>query len=123
LFDELTRVKRALRLVIDTGIHSKRWTRQQAIDYMKKNSGLPDKDIETEVERYIVIPGQALSYKIGQLKILELRERAKQQLGESFDIRRFHSVVLLNGALPIALLEKQVQNWIDQQRNRRVQRN
>jgi uncharacterized protein (DUF885 family) len=102
---------RAVRLVVDTGIHSKRWTREKAIDYMMKNTGMVESDVVAEVERYIVIPGQACAYKVGQLKILELREKAKTRLGQDFDIRQFHNVVLTNGALPLNLLERVVDEW------------
>ena len=103
---------RAVRLVVDTGIHRKHWTRQQAIDYMVKNTGMSEAEVVTEIERYIVNPGQACAYKVGQLKIIELRERARQRLGARFDIRRFHDVVLENGALPLGLLERVVDEWI-----------
>lgn len=103
---------RAVRLVTDTGLHSKRWTREQAIKYFQDNSLLSERDIVKEVERYINNPGQATSYKIGQLKILELRERAKAELGDRFDIRDFHAAVLENGALPLDILEQQVEAYI-----------
>ena len=103
---------RAVRLVTDTGLHSKRWTREQAIRYFQDNSLLSERDIVKEVERYINNPGQATSYKIGQLKILELRERAKSELGERFDIRDFHAAVIENGALPLDILEQQVEAYI-----------
>ena len=103
---------RAVRLVTDTGLHSKRWTREQAIKYFQDNSLLSERDIVKEVERYINNPGQATSYKIGQLKILELRERAKRELGERFDIRDFHAAVIENGALPLDILEQQVEAYI-----------
>jgi uncharacterized protein (DUF885 family) len=103
---------RAVRLVTDTGLHSKRWTREQAIGYFQDNSLLSERDIVKEVERYINNPGQATSYKIGQLKILELRERARRELGERFDIRDFHAVVLENGPLPLDILEQQVEAYI-----------
>jgi uncharacterized protein (DUF885 family) len=103
---------RAVRLVTDTGLHSKRWTREQAIKYFQDNSLLSERDIVKEVERYINNPGQATSYKIGQLKILELRERAKQALGNRFDIRDFHAAVLENGPLPLEILEQQVEAYI-----------
>lgn len=103
---------RACRLVVDTGLHSKHWTREQAIDYMARNTGLPLNDIAVEVDRYISWPGQALAYKIGQRKILELRERARRRLGEKFDIRRFHDCVLGEGSLPLDLLEKNIDRWI-----------
>ncbi|HEU0099246.1 MAG TPA: DUF885 domain-containing protein [Allosphingosinicella sp.] len=103
---------RAVRLVTDTGLHSKRWTREQAIRYFQDNSLLSERDIVKEVERYINNPGQATSYKIGQLKILELRERAKRALGERFDIRDFHAAVLESGPLPLDILEQQVDAYI-----------
>ncbi|HEX8379035.1 MAG TPA: DUF885 domain-containing protein [Allosphingosinicella sp.] len=104
---------RAVRLVADTGLHSKRWTREQAIEYFQANSLLSERDIVKEVERYINNPGQATSYKIGQLKILELRERARTALGERFDIRDFHAAVLENGPLPLDILEQQVDAYIE----------
>jgi uncharacterized protein (DUF885 family) len=100
---------RAVRLVVDTGIHSKRWTREQAIGYFQQNSLLSERDIAKEVERYFNWPGQATSYKIGQLKIVELRRRAEQALGTRFDIRDFHAAVLENGSLPLDILEQQVE--------------
>jgi len=107
---------RAARLVVDTGIHAKRWTREEAIDYMLRNTGLAETEATAEVERYIVMPGQACAYKVGQLKILELRERARQALGPRFDLRAFHDRVLGNGALPLVLLEKDIDAWIAGQR-------
>lgn len=103
---------RAVRLVVDTGLHHKRWSREQAIAYFQQNSLLSERDIVKETERYIVNPGQATSYKIGQLKILELRDRARRALGDRFDIRDFHEVVLSEGALPLDLLEAQVEAWV-----------
>jgi uncharacterized protein (DUF885 family) len=103
---------RAIRLVVDTGIHSMGWTRQQAIDYFKANAGKTEHDITVEVDRYIVWPGQALAYKIGELKIKELRAYAKKELGEKFDIRAFHDELLGNGALPLDVLEQQVKEWV-----------
>jgi uncharacterized protein (DUF885 family) len=97
---------RAVRLVVDTGLHYKRWTREKAIDYMSENTGMPIDDIIAEVERYIVLPGQACAYKIGMMKILELREKAKTKLGKNFDIRKFHDIILKNGAMPLYVLEK-----------------
>jgi len=97
---------RAVRLVVDTGIHYKKWTRQVAIEYMLTNTGTPKGEVITEVERYIVIPGQACAYKIGMLKILELREKAKNQLGDQFNLSEFHDVILKNGAMPLSILEK-----------------
>jgi uncharacterized protein (DUF885 family) len=103
---------RAVRLVVDTGIHRKHWTREQSIAYMREKTGMADSEVVSEVERYFVLPGQALAYKIGMLKILELRARAQAQLGAKFDIRRFHAVVLGSGSLPLSILEKQVDAWI-----------
>jgi uncharacterized protein (DUF885 family) len=103
---------RAVRLVVDTGIHSKRWTRERAIDYMVEHTGMSATEVETEIERYFVDPGQALAYKVGMLKILELRERAKTELGPKFDIKEFHTVVLANGSLPLAVLEGLVNDMI-----------
>ena len=103
---------RAVRLVVDTGIHSKRWTREQAIAYMMQQTGMPETEVTTEIERYFVNPGQALAYKVGMLKILELRERAKTTLGARFDIREFHDAVLANGAMPLAVLERVVDAYI-----------
>jgi uncharacterized protein (DUF885 family) len=103
---------RAVRLVVDTGIHRKHWTREQSIAYMREKTGMADSEVVSEVERYFVLPGQALAYEIGMLKILELRARAQAQLGAKFDIRRFHAVVLGSGSLPLSILEKQVDAWI-----------
>jgi uncharacterized protein (DUF885 family) len=115
-YDNLGRLRaelfRAARLVVDTGLHDQRWTREQAIGYMRRTTGMAASDVEAEVERYIVMPGQACAYKIGMLKILELRERAKQQLGSKFDLRDFHDVVLKNGALPLEILEQVVNDYI-----------
>ncbi|HZF95281.1 MAG TPA: DUF885 domain-containing protein [Allosphingosinicella sp.] len=107
-----TAIWRAIRLVVDTGIHSKRWTREQAIQYFRDNGLLSERDAAKEVERYFNNPGQATSYMIGQLKILELRDRARQQLGSRFDIRDFHAAVLENGAVPLDILEELVDAWI-----------
>ena len=103
---------RALRLVVDTGLHAKGWTQQQAVDYMLDNSAEPLASVESEVRRYIVLAGQATSYKIGMLKILELRRKARDELGDSFDIRGFHDTVLGGGAMPLSILERRVDNWI-----------
>jgi uncharacterized protein (DUF885 family) len=107
---------RAMRLVVDTGIHAKRWTREQAIRYMVEKTGYVEASVVSEVERYIVAPGQACSYKVGMLKILELRERAKQALGERFDLRAFHDVMLKNGCVPLEILEQLVDEWIEKSR-------
>lgn len=107
---------RAVRLVVDTGIHAKRWTRQQAIDYMHAKTGMSVTEVMSEIERYIVMPGQACAYKIGMLKILELRERAKQALGASFEIKAFHEVILGGGAMPLTILERRVDAWIASQK-------
>lgn len=107
---------RAVRLVIDTGIHSKGWTRQQSIDYMAANLASDIKDVESEVERYSVWPGQALGYKIGQLKIIELRKKAEKELKNQFDIKKFHDVVLGQGTLSLFVLEKRVNKWILEQK-------
>jgi uncharacterized protein (DUF885 family) len=103
---------RAMRLVVDTGIHAKGWTRDQAIQYMLDNSGEGRTDATAEVERYIAIPGQAVAYKVGGLKIQELRRRAEEQLGPRFDIREFHDQVLNTGALPLSILEEKINRWI-----------
>jgi uncharacterized protein (DUF885 family) len=103
---------RAIRLVVDTGLHSKGWTREQVIDYMKANSATSDTEATAETERYIAIAGQALAYKIGELKIKELRARAEAELGEKFDVRGFHAEVLQDGSVPLAVLEAKVDRWI-----------
>jgi uncharacterized protein (DUF885 family) len=103
---------RAVRLVVDTGMHNKGWTREQAIEYGMNNLAENESVIIQEVERYMAIPGQALSYKIGQLKILELRKKAETELGSKFDIKKYHQIVLESGVMPLALLEKKVNNWI-----------
>ena len=103
---------RSVRLVVDTGLHAKRWTREEAIDYMMANTGMPESEVVTEIERYLVQPGQALAYKVGMLKILELRERAKVALGDKFDIREFHDEVLKNGAMPLAVLERVIDAYV-----------
>jgi uncharacterized protein (DUF885 family) len=105
---------RACRLVVDTGIHYLGWTREQAIEYMRANSAMSLHDIRSEVDRYIGWPGQALAYKTGQMKISELRAEAEKQLGERFDVRAFHDVVLGSGAIPLDLLDRNVRAWIKQ---------
>ena len=104
---------RACRLVIDTGIHSKGWSRQQAIDYLADNTSLSEANVRAEVDRYISWPGQALAYKLGELRIWEMRRNAEEVLGDRFDLREFHDVLLMNGALPIAMLEAVVERYID----------
>ena len=116
LYDELgilqSELFRANRLVVDTGMHHKRWTREQAMKYMKETTGMSDTEVRVEIERYIVWPGQATSYKMGMLKILELRQKAKKALGEKFDLKTFHSIVLDQGNVPLFILEELVDNWI-----------
>jgi uncharacterized protein (DUF885 family) len=107
---------RAIRLVVDTGVHSQHWTRQQMVDYFHEHTAMDDTNIQAEVDRYIAWPGQALGYKMGQLKILELRERAKTELGPKFDIKAFHDEVLDSGALPMDVLEQRVNTWIAAQK-------
>jgi uncharacterized protein (DUF885 family) len=106
---------RAVRLVVDTGIHYKRWTREQAIAYMQEHTANPLEGIISEVERYIVMPGQACAYKIGEIKVVELREKARSALGAKFDLRQFHNLVLKNGAMPLSLLEQEVDAYIQTQ--------
>jgi uncharacterized protein (DUF885 family) len=109
---------RACRLVVDTGMHAKGWNRQQSIDYMAENSALSLNNITTEVDRYITWPGQALAYKIGELKIRELRSHAEAELGDTFDVRYFHDKVLENGAVPLSVLENIIQAWIAEQKSK-----
>lgn len=106
---------RAARLVVDTGIHDKKWTRTEAIDYLLANTPNPKNDCEKAIERYIVMPGQATAYKIGMMKILELRENAKDRLQEKFDIRSFHDTVINSGPVPLNILEERVDNWINKE--------
>lgn len=108
---------RACRLVVDTGMHAKGWSRQQAVDYLAANSALSISSVEGQIDRYITWPAQALSYKIGELKIRELRQYAEQELGEKFDIRLFHDQMLANGSLPLALLEELLHEWVVQQKS------
>ena len=116
LFDELgvlqSEMFRANRLVVDTGMHYKRWTREEAMAYMKKTTGMSDTEVRVEIERYIVWPAQATSYKMGMLKILELRKKAKAAMGDSFDIKEFHTIVLDQGIVPLFILEELIDDWI-----------
>ena len=113
LNDELLR---ACRLVLDTGVHSKHWTRRQMVDFFHAHSGEDEADVQSETDRYIAWPGQALAYKLGQLKITELRERARQQLGATYDVRKFHDEILDGGALPLDVMDARVQGWINAQK-------
>lgn len=116
-FDNIGRLQaelfRAVRLVVDTGIHHSRWTREEAIEYMLKNTGIAESDVVSEIERYIVLPAQATSYKVGMMKILELREKAKTVLGDKFNLSDFHDAVLKNGAVPLSILERLIDRYID----------
>jgi len=103
---------RAVRLVVDPGLHAKGWSRRQAIDFFAANSGKPLHDITVEIDRYIVWPGQAISYKIGELKITELRRMAESRLGDKFDIRAFHDELLSTGCIPLQLLHERMEAWI-----------
>jgi uncharacterized protein (DUF885 family) len=109
---------RAIRLVIDTGVHEKHWSREQMVEYFHRYTAMDEPNIQSEVDRYIAWPGQALAYKLGQLEILKLREEARQTLGDKFDIRAFHDEVLGNGALPLDVLDAEVNGWIDSQAKR-----
>jgi uncharacterized protein (DUF885 family) len=107
---------RAVRLVVDTGIHSQGWTRDQVVDFFRKSATIPEPEIQSETDRYIAWPGQALSYKLGQLKFVELRERARKELGSKFDIRTFHDEMLNGGVLPLDLLDTRTESWIKAQK-------
>ena len=107
---------RSIRLVVDTGLHSQGWTRSQAIDYMLQNSAVTREDAEAEVDRYLAIPGQALAYKVGEMKISQLREQAQRELGPRFDVRAFHTEVLKDGSVPLEILQDKVQRWIATQK-------
>ncbi len=108
---------RSIRLVVDTGVHSQHWTREQMVQYFHDHSTIDEPSVQAEVDRYIAWPGQALAYKIGQLKILELRDRAKKELGDKFDIRAFHDQVLDSGALPLDVLDERITAWIASQKS------
>lgn len=119
-FSDLGRLKaelfRSVRLVVDTGLHAKKWTREQAISYMAETTGTTESDVVSEIERYMAWPGQALGYKLGMLKIVELRSYAKEQLGDKFDVKAFHDLVLLGGAVPMSVLDSKVKNWVASQK-------
>ena len=107
---------RAIRLVVDTGVHYKHWTRQQMVDFFHEHSSDDEPDIQAETDRYIAWPGQALAYKLGQLEILKLRDQAKRELGNNFDIRAFHDEILNGAALPLDVLDARVSAWINSQK-------
>ena len=109
---------RSVRLVVDTGVHAKHWSRQQMIDFFREHTAMDDQNIATEVDRYIAWPGQALAYKLGQMQILELRERARKALGPRFDIRAFHDAVLNEGPVPLDILEIRMNAWIGKQKSK-----
>ena len=115
-YDNIGRLRaelfRAVRLVVDTGLHAKRWTREEAIDYMSKMTGNAESDVIAEIERYIVMPGQACAYKVGMMEMMEIRADAEKRLGERFDVKAFHDVVLRNGAMPLAILRRVVDDWV-----------
>jgi uncharacterized protein (DUF885 family) len=115
-------IMRASRLVVDTGLHRFDWKRQQAIDYLVDNAGLEAGFAAAEVDRYISVPGQALAYKVGELKIKALREKARTELGDKFDLRRFHNAVLDDGPLPLILLEARIGRWIERETARTTKR-
>jgi uncharacterized protein (DUF885 family) len=118
-FSDLGRLRaelfRAVRLVVDTGLHYKKWSREKAIKYMATTTGTEMSDVVSEIERYMVWPGQALGYKLGMLKIVKLRKLAEEKLGEHFNLAEFHDLVLLGGAVPMSVLQKKVEVWIEQQ--------
>ena len=107
---------RACRLVVDTGIHAMGWSRQKVINYLSDNTALPIHECITETDRYIAWPGQALAYKIGELKIKELRNYATTNLGDQFDLREFHDAILWDGELPLDLLEENIKNWVSEKK-------
>jgi uncharacterized protein (DUF885 family) len=103
---------RAIRLVVDTGVHEKHWSCEQMVDFFHRYAAMDEPNVQTEVDRYIAWPGQALAYKLGQLEILRLREKARQKLGDKFDLRAFHDEVVGSGPLPLDVLHSQVETWI-----------
>ena len=107
---------RAVRLVVDTGMHAKRWSRERAIEYMLSKTGMTEAEVTREIERYVVWPGQATAYKVGQLSMLRLRAMVENQLGDAFDIREFHEMILMNGAMPLEILEESVESWVEAQK-------
>jgi uncharacterized protein (DUF885 family) len=109
---------RAVRLVVDTGIHAKGWSREQVVEYMRKSQAIDEPSVQSETDRYIAWPAQALSYKLGQLKIRELRARAEKELGAKFDVRTFHDEILDGGTLPLDMLEARVDKWIGERKGR-----
>lgn len=109
---------RAVRLVVDTGIHDQGWTREEVVDFFRRSESAPEPEIQSETDRYISWPGQALAYKLGQLKIREMRGRAERELGAKFDVRRFHDEVLSGGALPLDLFEARMVGWIAGQKGK-----
>jgi uncharacterized protein (DUF885 family) len=108
---------RAARLVVDTGLHHKRWTRQQAIEYFAEATGSAMSDVTSAIDRYIAWPGQALGYKLGMIKFVELRDKAKAELGDKFDIKAFHDLILLKGARPLSIVESDIDSWISAQKS------
>ena len=117
-YDELgilqSELFRAVRLVVDTGMHHKKWSREKAMDYMKSETGMSDTEVRVEIERYLVWPGQALSYKVGMIKMLELRNKAMSDLGSKFDIKKFHSAVLDHGIPPLFIVEQKIDEMIEE---------
>ena len=107
---------RAVRLVVDTGMHAKGWTQQQALDYFRENGSIPQAAMESEIRRYLIMPGQATAYKVGMIRIQELRRKAEAELGDRFDIKGFHDTILGGGAMPLDLLERRVDHWIAQRK-------
>jgi len=107
---------RAVRLVVDTGMHAKQWSREQAIAYMLEKTGMTEAEVTREIERYVVWPGQATAYKVGQLALLDLRGLAEAELGDNFDLRQFHEMILMNGAMPLEILKESVTEWIATQK-------